>query len=83
MSPAAVEEKVLALVSAVKRLPREKVTVNSTFEELGIDSLDGINLVFEVEGAFDISIPDEQARSIRSVGEMIAGVKTLLAAGRS
>jgi acyl carrier protein len=47
---------------------------------LGIDSLDGTMLCFEVEGAFDIAIPDEQARSIRSVRQMIEGVKTLLAA---
>ena len=82
--PEDVSEKVLSLVAAIKRLPREKVSLDSSFEELGIDSLDGINLVFEIEGAFDISIPDEQARSIRSVREMIEGVKTLLAAaGRS
>ncbi len=73
-------EKILALVATIKRLPREQVRVDSSFEELGIDSLDGINLVFEVEGAFDISIPDDQARSIRSVGQMIEGVKALLAA---
>ncbi len=75
-----VSEKILSLIAAVKKLPHDKVTLDSSFEELGIDSLDGINLVFEIEGAFDISIPDEQARSIRSVREMIDGVKSLLAA---
>ena len=82
--PDAVSEKILSLVAAIKRIPREKVTLDSSFEELGIDSLDGINLIFEVEGAFDVSIPDEQARSIRSVRQMVEGVNTLLAAsGRS
>ena len=82
--PDAVAEQVLSLVAAIKRLPREQVRADSSFEELGIDSLDGTTLLFEVEGAFDISIPDEQAHSIRSVGQMIDGVKALLAAaGRS
>jgi len=78
--PKDVPETVLALVAAIKRIPRDKVTLDSTFEELGIDSLDGMNLLFEVEAAFDISIPDQQARSIRSVRQMVEGVNTLLAA---
>lgn len=83
-TPDHVPEKILSLVAAIKRLPRERVSLDSSFEELGIDSLDGINLVFEIEGAFDISIPDEQARSIRSVRQMVEGVQALLsAAGRS
>ena len=77
--PDDVSEKILSLIAAVKRLPRDKVLLDSSFEELGIDSLDGINLIFEVEGAFDISIPDEQARSIRSVRQMVEGVNRLLA----
>ncbi len=80
MPPDPVAEQVLSLVAAVKRLPREQVCVDSSFEQLGLDSLDGTSLLFEVEGAFDISIPDEQARSIRSVRQMIEGVKALLAA---
>jgi acyl carrier protein len=83
-TPHDVPEKILSLVAAIKRIPREKVRLDSSFEELGIDSLDGINLIFEVEGAFDVSIPDEQARSIRNVQQMVDGVKVLLAAaGRS
>ena len=78
--PDAVTEQVLSLVAVVKRIPREQVRADSSFEQLGIDSLDGTTLLFEVEGAFDISIPDEQARSIRSVRQMIEGVKALLAA---
>jgi len=78
--PDRIAEKILSLVAAIKRLPREQVRLDSSFEELGIDSLDGMNLLFEVEGAFDISIPDDQARSIRSVRQMVEGVKAMLAA---
>lgn len=74
-----VVEKVISIVAAVKKLPPERVTVDSTLEELGLDSLDRVNLLFEVEGAFDISISDEQARSIKSVREVVDGVRALTA----
>lgn len=76
--PQDVQEKVLSLVAAIKKVPREKVRLESSFEELGIDSLDATTLLFELESAFDISIPDEQARSIRSVRQMVEGVHSLL-----
>ena len=79
--PDSLEEKIISIVAAVKRLPRERITAESTFEQLGIDSLDGMNILFEVESAFDVSIPDEQAKAIRSVREMIEGVRALTAGG--
>ena len=75
-----VAEKVLAVIAQIKRLPAESVALDSSFEELGIDSLDGMNILFELENEFDINIPDEQARSIHSVREMVEGVKKLLSA---
>ena len=45
---------------------------------LGLDSLDAVNILFEVEGEFNISISDEQARGIKSVRQMVEGVGTLL-----
>ncbi len=74
-----VVEKVISIVAAVKKLPPERVSADSTLEELGLDSLDRVNLLFEVEGAFDISISDEQARSIRSVRQVVEGVRALTA----
>lgn len=72
------EQKIIALIAAIKKLPPERVTAASTFEELGLDSLDRMNLLFEIEGEFDISIPDEQARAIRSVSQAVEGVRGLL-----
>ncbi len=73
------ETKVLEIIAHQKRVPPEQVTMNSSFEELGMDSLDAVNILFELEGAFDISIPDEQARQIKNVREMVSGVRTLVA----
>ncbi len=69
----------IRLVAAAKRIPEERVTLDSTFDELGMDSLDAMNLLFDVESKFNIQIPDEQARSIRSVRQMVDGIRELLA----
>ena len=72
--------RVLRKIAATQRLPQDKVTIDSTFEDLGIDSLDGINVIFAMEDEFEIAIPDEAAQSIRSVREMVDGIATLVAA---
>jgi acyl carrier protein len=72
-------EKVLSAIATSKRIPRERVTVDSTLEDLGMDSLDQLNLLFALESDFNISIPDEEAKSIRTVREMVEGVRKLVA----
>ena len=73
--------RVTSTIAKTQHLPPESVTIDSTFEELKIDSLDGINLLFALEGEFDVDIPDdEQTRKIRSVREMAEGIGKLLAA---
>lgn len=70
--------RVLRTLAETQKLPLEKVTAEATFEELGIDSLDGINILFAMENEFDINIPDESARLVRNVGELAEGVQKLL-----
>ncbi|MDZ4798836.1 MAG: acyl carrier protein [Bryobacteraceae bacterium] len=72
-------QRVIKVIAETQRISAEGITAESSFEALGIDSLDGINIVFGVENEFSISVPDEAAKSIRSVGDMAAGVERLLA----
>jgi acyl carrier protein len=72
--------KVIGVIAKAQRIPPETITLDSTFEELKIDSLDGINIVFALENEFQIEIPDEGAQNLRSVRETVEGVATLLAA---
>ena len=74
-------DKVLSIVASTKRIALEQVRPDSTFEQLGIDSLDAVNILFALEGEFNINIPDEEARSIRTVQEMIEGVRKLVTSG--
>ncbi len=79
--PNDVTQRVIRCIAETQRVAPEKITIDSTFEELGIDSLDGINILFTLESEFNIEIPDEAAQNIRSVREMVEGVERLLAGG--
>jgi acyl carrier protein len=70
--------RVRAVIAATQHVPQEKITADSTFQELGIDSLDGINILFAVESEFNINIPDEAAQNLRSVRDVIDGIAKLL-----
>jgi acyl carrier protein len=76
--PDQIEERVLDLIASTKRIPREKVSLTSTFAELGLDSLDAINLIFAVESEFNISVPDEVANSITGVPQVVAELKKIV-----
>jgi acyl carrier protein len=71
--------RVMKVIAKTQRIPLETVTIDSTFEELKIDSLDGINLIFALESEFNVDIDDEEARSIKSVRQMAQGIAQLLA----
>jgi acyl carrier protein len=73
-------QKVIAVMAATQHLPAEKITIDSTFQELNIDSLDGINILFALENEFDINIPDDAAKEIRTVRDMVEGVRKLVEA---
>lgn len=71
-------DKVLASIAKVKGIAPENISLDSTFEELKMDSLDGLNLFFELEESFDLSIPDERARSLRTVRSIVEEIEKLL-----
>lgn len=50
----------------------EVVTDASFINDLGADSLDTVELIMEFEKEFDVSIPDEQAEGIQTVGQAIS-----------
>ena len=74
-----IEQRVLACVAATMHFEPSRVTRQATFEELGLDSLDGINVLFALENEFDINIPDDAAKQVRDVAGLVEGVRTLVA----
>ena len=70
--------QVIRTIAQTQRIPPDGISLDSTFEELKIDSLDGINIIFALENQFGINIPDEGVQNMRSVRETVAGVRQLL-----
>jgi acyl carrier protein len=75
-----VAEKVIATLASVKRIPADGIKLDTNLQELGIDSLDVFTLLFELENAFKITIPDDDVRSLRTVNDVVEGIKKLIAA---
>ena len=83
MSGSELTERVLRIIAETQRKDRAQVTIDSTFEELGIDSMDGVNIIFALENEFNINVPDEEVKNIRSVRDMVEGVRTLVLRGQA
>ena len=74
-----IAEKVTKII--VDKLGVDEAEVNhdaSFTNDLGADSLDTVELIMEFEKTFDISIPDEQAENIQTVGQAIEYLESQL-----
>ena len=70
---------IIEMIARQKSIDPATVTPGSTFDSLQMDSLDKINLSFEVEEKFHIDIPDDALNSLRTVNDVIEGVQRLQA----
>lgn len=80
-----IKEQVIAIIAEQAMLEPEDVTMQSTPEDLGIDSLGLVESIFAIEEAFDISVPfnannpQDSDFDISTVATIIAGIERLKA----
>ncbi|MDX1910264.1 MAG: acyl carrier protein [Saprospiraceae bacterium] len=68
-----VADRVKKIIIDKLGVDESEVTPGASFiNDLGADSLDTVELIMEFEKEFDVSIPDEQAEGIQTVGQAIA-----------
>jgi acyl carrier protein len=68
----ATEERVIEIVSEQMGVSKDQITRDTSFiNDLNADSLDTVELVMEFEEEFEISIPDDAAEKIQTVGQAI------------
>ena len=67
-----IAERVSKIIIDKLGVDKSEVTMEASFtNDLGADSLDTVELIMEFEKEFDISIPDEQAENIQTVGQAV------------
>ena len=68
-----IESRVKKIIVEKLGVDETEVTNDASFtNDLGADSLDTVELIMEFEKEFNLSIPDEQAETITTVGQAIA-----------
>ena len=73
-----VSQKVIDIIAREQHLDASKITPDSTFAELGIDSLDGVNILFALEEEFKLDIPDTVAQNMKSVRQVVDSLTRVL-----
>jgi acyl carrier protein len=71
-------QKVIEIIAREQHLDPGKITLDSKFAELGIDSLDGVNILFALEEEFKIDIPDSVAQNMKSVRQVVDSLTRVL-----
>ena len=72
-----IERQLIEIVRKEKDIPDDKLALDMPLADAGIDSLDALTILFAIEETFHISIPDEKARAIKTLGDMVNVVAEL------
>lgn len=76
-----VENRVLQIISQQLRIPQTNLTPEAHFvEDLGIDSVDFIELMMHLEKEFGVKIPDDQIKRMRSVKDVTTRIEQMVSA---
>ena len=64
-------QKVVAIIAEKLSIPKENITAEATFKDLGADSLDIVEIIMSFEEIFGIEIKDEDAEKIKTIGQAV------------
>ena len=72
-------EEVISALASVKHISPEQISLETPLKDLGVDSLDTVTILFEIEKRLKISIPDDQLHSIQTVRDIVERIQELVA----
>lgn len=78
MNRGEIVDKIVGIIREQKTLPEVSLAGDAALSEAGIDSLDALSILFALEETFNIRISDDQARSIKTLDDMVTIVESLL-----
>ena len=71
-------QKVISIIAENQYIPQEQISLESEFEELGIDSLGALGIIGEIENEFNITIPNDKAFLITNVRQLVESLEEFL-----
>jgi acyl carrier protein len=76
------QESIFAIIAKEARIDAGRITLDSTLKDLEIDSLDAVQIIFEIEDQFKISLPDrDPSFDTESVKGLVDAVERIIAQG--
>lgn len=64
-------EKIKAIICSQFDIDEDDITADSTLDELGIDSIDAVDLAMNIEDEFEVEIPDDELENFKCVGDVV------------
>ncbi len=81
MTDEEIREKIFDIIAKEARIERGTLTLETKLEDLKIESLDMVQILFGIEDAFDVYVPqDDQSFKLSTLKDVVDGVKRLVAA---
>ena len=75
------QQTIIDIIAKTCSIERDRIALDATLKDLDVHSLDAVQVLFEIEDRFDISVPErEDQYSAGTVRDLIEGVDRLLAA---
>lgn len=68
-------EKIQKLICEQLKISEDRVTIDTTIDDLGVDSLDLVELVMDIEEEFYVEVPDDSIETIKTVGDLVKFVE--------
>ncbi len=70
-------DEIILLIAEKQKISPETITDETTFSQLGIDSLKAITLLYELEERLSVEIPNEAFERIQTIGDVISEIESL------
>ena len=75
-----VQEKIFDIIAKERRLDRSTLTLETRLEDINVESVDLVEIIFAIEDEFDIDVPQEEdAFQLETMGDIVTGVRRLIA----
>ena len=71
-------KKVVKFIADNNHIPSESITIDSSFEDLNMDSLDGLTLINDLENEYNITLPNEEAVKIKTVRQAVESLEKFI-----